>query len=394
MPDQDKVHPQAKADACALLQSLRDQHLLRKLRVPEGASSRIDLNSNDYLGLSEDLDLRRKVVDRCLALPQGSGGSRLLGGNYPEIVELEATFAEFKRCEASLLFGSGYLANIGLVKALGALGYHFFSDQYIHASMIDGLKLAGCTKSIFSHQNLTQLETLLSNSRSKVNVILVESVYSMDGDKSPLQDLFVLAERYRGLLVVDEAHAIGVFGDQGRGLIDEVGLDHSKIISINPCGKALASQGAFIGGPRWVVDLMTNLARSFIYSTAPSPWNVACLALTLEKIRSLQEKRDHLQKMAELLGVKLRDMGFSTGLSESQIVTVNLPSNQKALAAEGFLQQTGFICQAVRPPTVPSSRLRLTLRASMSKSVIEQVGGAFRELTQSLDLSADMRGPK
>lgn len=356
------------------LDALRQAHRLRELH-PSGAPG-VDLTHNDYLALRDDAEhqtrLRRGLVD----LPASAGASRLLGGEHPVFAALEGEFAVFKRAPAALYFASGYAANEGLMTALAQLpGTAFFSDALNHASLIDGLRLAALgpeRKQIFRHNDCAHLQTLLAASTAPVNIIVTETVFSMDGDRAPVAELAALAAQYRGILLLDEAHAIFALGDEGRGLAPD------GAITVNTCGKALAAQGALVAGPAWLRPWLVNKARPFIYSTGPSPWLAQALRLTLEQRADFAAKRAHLSLVSALVRGELRQRGLDILGSTTHIIPVLVGDDRAAMQASAKLAEQGYLVRAVRPPTVAegSARLRLSMNAGLSLADAQRLAAA------------------
>ena len=338
----------------------------------------LDLNHNDYLGLRSNHSWQARVWQRCRALPVGAGGSRLLGGEFAIFQQLEQQFAQFKRAPRALFFPSGYAANSACVPALAqALPQaRFFSDQLNHASLIDGFRLAKIPapqKHIYPHLDYTALEQALSTSRAEVNVIISESLFSMDGDVCDLTKLCALAQRYRGVLLIDEAHAVGVRGSDGSGLLAEHKLDHTQLISVNTCGKALGSGGAFVCGPTWFIDYLINTARHFIYTTAPSPWLAVALQAALTHVQDNPQPRQHLAVLAQTLRERLRYAGFDIGTTCSHIIPLLVADAKRALHWAQQLAAEKVSVGAIRPPTVPVPRLRLSLHAALDDVQVERL---------------------
>ena len=351
----------------AHLQQIKLQNNYRSLRPNRfGDKAFIDLSHNDYLSLRSNKKWQAKLWSHCKNLPCGSGGSRLLGGEFQLLQELETQFAEFKQAPAALYFNSGYAANEACIPAIAnALDdSHFFSDALNHASIIDGFRLAripASKRTIYRHLDMNMLEDSLRQSKAKMNVIITESIFSMDGDVCDLQLLLSFADQYRGVLVIDEAHAIGVRGKLGTGLIEEQGINHEQVISINTCGKALGVCGAFVAAPTWFKDYLINTARPFIFTTAPPPWIAAMLSVTLPQIQMLKAERLQLQLLSDQVRVELKTQGFDTGNSTSQIIPVLATNSAQALAWSKELYAEGIIAPAIRPPTVAVPRLRLSM---------------------------------
>jgi 8-amino-7-oxononanoate synthase len=344
--------------------------------------------SNDYLGLSSDPRLRAAIAT---ALENDSGvsstGSRLLSGNAHMWGELENEIAEFYGSEAALYFNSGYAANTGLLGSLLQSDDIVFSDSANHASIIDGIRLSRARKVIFPHLDLNALEDALreSDAGAGQKFIVVESVFSMDGDRAPIAALLSLGERYGAELIVDEAHATGVMGPQGRGLAAETGATRRVLAIVHTCGKALASAGAFVLCSRVLKEYLVNHARPFIFSTALPPYIAAQTHAALRIAAEADAERAALQGLTGHLRARLTQHEFDTARSDSQIVPVMLGANERAVAVAAQLRKDGFAVRAIRPPTVPpgSARLRLSLTAKhtteMLDALVDALVRAYRE---------------
>jgi 8-amino-7-oxononanoate synthase len=351
------------AELEGVLDGLAEHGLRRRLRLPEG----LDLASNDYLGLAEHPELVGRMIERLPVLGAGAGGSRLLRGHKACFAALEERLASFAGREAALLFGSGYAANTGLLATLVTPDDLVLSDERNHASLIDGLRLAGARKVVYPHQDLEAVERALrtaSAPRPRRTFVVVESVYSMDGDLTPLVELTDLAERFGALLIVDEAHATGLYGPRGSGRVEELGLSERVLATIHTGGKALGSGGAWVAGPAALRETLLNRARPFVFSTAPLPVLSAALEAALDLLEREPERRDAVRTKAALLRNALGAQGADVGRSQSAIVPVIVGSNERALALAAGLAARGFDARAIRPPTVPvgNARLRLTAR--------------------------------
>ena len=358
----------------AELTALEEKSQLRRLARMEG----VNLSSNDYLGLSTDPRLARAVKAALEAgSPVASTGSRLLSGNSAEWEELEAAFARFIGTEAALFFSSGYAANVGLLGAMLRPGDTVFSDESNHASLIDGIRLSPARKVIFPHLDLNYLEDALR--RDSVSLgrkfIVVESLFSMEGDRAPVPELLSLAARFGAELIVDEAHATGVFGPAGRGLVAAAGGNTRVLATVHTCGKALASAGAFVCGSETLKQFLVNRARTFIFSTALPPYFAAQISKAVEIGAGADAERRVLLDLADFLRARLRDAGFNIGTSESQIVPVLLGGNDTAVHYADALQRAGFAVRPIRPPTVPEgqSRLRLSVTTKISEEVLDRL---------------------
>lgn len=357
----------------AELTALEEKSQLRRLARMEG----VNLSSNDYLGLSTDPRLARAVTAALeTGSPVASTGSRLLSGNTGEWEELEAAFARFIGTEAALFFGSGYAANLGLLGAILRPDDVVFSDESNHASLIDGIRLSRARKVIFPHLDLNFLEHALRRSDSPGHkFIVVESLFSMEADCAPLAELLSLAARFGAELIVDEAHATGVFGPQGRGLVAAAGGNARVLATVHTCGKALASAGAFVCGSETLKQYLVNRARTFIFSTALPPYFAAQIGKAVEIVAEADAVRSKLLALAGFLRTRLRDAGFNIGASDSHIVPVLLGGNDTAVHYADALQRAGFAVRPIRPPTVPEghSRLRLSVTTKLSEEILERL---------------------
>jgi 8-amino-7-oxononanoate synthase len=361
----------------AELDALRRDAQFRVLEHTTG----VNLCSNDYLGLAADARLKRAIAEgmRCVELV-GSTGSRLLSGNSREWEALEGHFAQFAGTEAALYFGSGYAANLGLLSSVLQPGDTVFSDALNHASIIDGIRLSGARKVIFPHLDLNFLEQALREQNSGgARVIVTESVFSMEGDVAPLSNMLALAKQYGAEVIVDEAHATGVWGPQGRGIAAQEGSQREMLAVIHTCGKALASVGAFVCCGAALRDYLINRARTFIFSTAMPPYFAHQIRAALALACAADERRDHLQRVSTFLRQALSALGLCFGSSATQIIPVILGENQVAVAAAKQLQQNGFAIKAVRPPTVPAgtARLRLSLTSRITQEDIASLVAAL-----------------
>lgn len=373
-----------KGTVARKMESVSRKKRLRALRPTIYPSENIDLTNNDYLGLRAARSLRQDIIKDLPELPFGSGGSRLLGGEWPQMRELENSFASFVGFEDALFFPSGYAANGSLIRALYQPQTAIFSDKLNHASILDGIKMAGFEgprKNIFKHNDMDHLEHQLKNSQAACNIIITESLFSMDGDAAPLQKLSELAERYQGVLVIDEAHSIGIHGHQGRGLIEASKLDTSKIIGVFPCGKALGSQGAFIAGPSWLRPFLINYSREFIYTTAPSPWIVRSLQKVIELLPHLDGERTRLSSYSAQLRQDLRNNGWPLLAGDSHIIPILVGKEQEALDWERKFWDRGIVLRAIRPPTVlpGQCRLRISLSAGISSEEFFHIREVFSD---------------
>jgi 8-amino-7-oxononanoate synthase len=350
--------------------------LLRSLRPPAG----IDLSSNDYLNLSTDPRVCRRLADAVAREGCGSTGSRLLRGQRESFDRVESRFARFKGAERALFFGAGYLANIGVLTTLPEAGDVIFSDERNHASLFDGMRLSRARGRVFPHNDVGALASLIEGlGPDAVPFVVVESLFSMDGDVAPLVDYAKLCEARGAVLVVDEAHAVGVYGKTGSGLLEAAGIDGRKWISINNGGKALGLAGAFVAGPAWAIEYLVQRARPFVYSTAPPPSIVDALDESLEIVSAEPDLRARLLERSAYLRNRLRSAGVRVPDGSSQIVPIVIGDNNRAAAVASGLQVDGFDVRAIRPPSVPvgEARLRVSVNASLSEETLDRFATAL-----------------
>ena len=341
---------------------LRDREsdgLTRTLRPPSG----IDLSSNDYLCLSAHPELKRRMAEAVLREGCGSTGSRLLRGERESFARVERRFAEFKQTERSLYFSSGYMANLAVLTTFPEDGDVIFSDERNHASLIDGIRLSRARRVVFPHNDVEALRRLLEETGGQ-KFVVVESLFSMDGDFAPLADYCELCEAAGAALIVDEAHAVGIYGARGSGLLEE----QPAFISINTAGKALGVSGAFVAGPALAIEYLVQRARPFIFSTAPPPSIASAIEAALDLVAAEPERRELLLQRAQYVRGRLGIAG------KSQIIPVMIGANDTAVAIAEELQANGFDVRAIRPPTVPAgtARLRISVNAGLSEQTLDR----------------------
>ena len=361
----------------ARLADLGSQGLLRRLRPPAG----IDLASNDYLGLAA-----HPRVAQAFAAAAGAGcgstGSRLLRGHREAFSAVERRFAAFKGAERSLYFSSGYLANLAVLSTLPEAGDTVYSDALNHASLIDGLRLSRARRIVVPHGDAGALEErLAADTGTGQRFVVIESVYSMDGDLAPLADYAAVCRRRGAALVVDEAHAVGVYGDDGSGLIRAAGAAGGVLLSINTAGKALGAAGAFVAGPAWVIDYLEQRARTFVFSTAPPPAVAAAIEAALDIVAEEPGRRARLHARARFLRRKLEQAGFEQAAAgTSQIVPIVIGENRAAVELAQALQARGFDVRAIRPPSVPpgTARLRVAVNAGLAEEDLDRFAAELR----------------
>lgn len=357
----------------------------RLLQVSDPAL--IDVASNDYLGLSRHPLLIERACAWTRKHGTGSRAARLVSGTTQDLLDLEARLAAFKGAEAALLFASGYQLNSSVLPALLELGEQplVFADRLNHASLHAGLR--GLRQIRFRHNDLAHLEELLAAHPGDFRWIVTESVFSMDGDRADVAALAALAERHGAFLYLDEAHATGVLGPQGRGLAAghataTMGNAGKAPVVMGTLGKALGGAGAYVAGSQALIDWLTNRCGGFLYSTAPAPAAFGALDAALDLVPGMDAERARLANMAEALRATLRGKGIDTLAASTQIVPAVLGDAARALAAAAKLRAAGILAVAIRPPTVPpgSARLRFTLSAALGDAPFERVLAAVRTL--------------
>ncbi len=356
--------------------------LRRKLHSPCG----IDLSSNDYLGLASHPVLKQQMAEAVLREGCGSTGSRLLRGERPAFHALEKRFASFKKAEASLFFGSGYTANVGVLSTFIERHDFVFSDVQNHASIVDGIRLSRAKRVKFRHCDIDDLARKLRNTEAAKGTqkfLVTESLFSMNGDFAPLASYAQLCRETGTVLIVDEAHAVGVYGATGSGWVEQTGAGSAVFISVDTAGKALGVSGAFVSGPEWAADYLIQRARPFMFSTAPPPAVAAAIDASLTVIEQEPERRRRLLELASLLRSILTEQRVDIGSSESQIIPILLRENDRTTSAAAELQRDGFDVRAIRPPAVPAgtSRLRVSVNALLDESTIRRFAAALMQVT-------------
>jgi 8-amino-7-oxononanoate synthase len=353
------------------LKALRDAEQFRDLSNPPG----IQLCSNDYLGLSTHPVLKAAIVEAVENEARvASTGSRLLSGNSERWEKVEAAFADFLGVESAVYFPSGYAANVGLLSSVVRPQDIIFSDSANHASLIDGIRLSRAKRIVFPHLNLNYLQDALKREAGRgEKFVVVESLFSMDGDHAPILELTAICDRYDAALIVDEAHATGVEGLQGRGVVASAGRGECVLATVHTCGKALASMGAFVAGSRTLRDFLINRARTFIFTTGLPPYCAAHVQEALNLAAAADAERQGLANLSRRLRQRLQSSALDTGNSDSQIIPIILGSNDVALRFADRMRAAGFAIRAIRPPSVPrgTARLRVSLTANLSLDEID-----------------------
>ena len=379
------------------LDALRSQGLYRVLRPLEGGQGPrilidgrevVSLASNDYLGLASHPVLTAAAMEATERYGTGSGASRLLSGSQPLHHDLEEDLARFLGCEAALVFNSGHGANTGVLAALCGPGDLIISDALNHASIVDGCRLSKAEKRIYKHRNLNDLEDMLKVSNEyKRRWIVTDSVFSMDGDMAPLPGIVELAERYGAFVYVDEAHATGVVGPQGRGSTAHFRLAERITLRMGTLGKALGSFGAFVAGDREIIEVLINRARPFIYSTSlpPSVLAASRAAVALIQTAEGERLRRRLEGNMEILRGRLSELGIYRGEGATPIFPVILGSLKRTAAVADALFEEGVFAPAIRPPTVPegTARLRLSVMATHTGADLSRVNRLLEAIISS-----------
>jgi 8-amino-7-oxononanoate synthase len=373
------------------LKQIHDKQLFRLLteletgQSPEvtiSGKSYVLLGSNSYLGLSVD----PKVVESAkLALGKygtGSGGSRLVSGSFDLHRMLEERIARFKNTESSILFSSGYLANIGTISALVGSDDIIYSDELNHASIIDGARLSRSTVKIYKHLDLNHLQELIESDKNTKcrKLIVTDTVFSMDGDLVPLPELVEISEKYGCILMIDEAHATGVLGKRGSGATEHFGVEDRVPVVMGTLSKAVGSLGGYIAGSKELIDFIRNRVRSYIFDTSLPPASLAASITAIDIIENEPQRREHLWNMVKKFKTGIEDSGLRVLPSHSAIIPVLIGDAEPALNFAKMLRENGVFTPAVRPPSVPHGmcRIRVTIMATHTEEHIDTALKAFR----------------
>ncbi|MGI8803082.1 MAG: 8-amino-7-oxononanoate synthase [Solirubrobacteraceae bacterium] len=376
------------SDIQGRLDELRELGLYRRMRMvsgPQGPRVLLDgrpvllLCSNNYLGLADHPRVREAAAEAAMRWGVGAGASRLVSGTMTIHRRLEERLADFERTEACLLFGSGYMANLGVISALAERDEVVFSDALNHASIVDGCRLARSETFVYNHCDLDHLAWGLRQAERRAALIVTDSVFSMDGDVAPLAELVELARRYDARLVVDEAHATGTLGPGGRGAVAAAGLEGEVDVVIGTLGKALGSYGAYVCCDTEIAQYLVNKARPLIFSTAPPPPSVAGALAALELLLEQPRRVERLQAAAAHLRAQLILAGVPNPTSETQIIPLIVGDAATTLRLCEAALARGVFAQAIRPPTVAtgSSRLRLAVMASHTPAELARAAQAI-----------------
>jgi 8-amino-7-oxononanoate synthase len=352
----------------------------------------LNLASNHYLGLNQLMDtsmleqLQRQAEQFGGGARIGAAASRLIVGSDPVYAQFEEQFASYKGTESCLVFGSGYMANLGVISSLVGRNDVVFSDRLNHASILDGITLSRAEHIRYRHRDIDHLESLLRKADSgKRKLIVTDTVFSMDGSIAPLRELVELKQRYGALLMVDEAHSGGVFGAEGQGLAHALGLTEQVDVHMGTFSKAYGCYGAYVAGDALLKEYLVNKARSFIFTTALPPIVILTIMGNWRKVKREPWRRDRLHERSAWFRRSLRKLGFDTGESECQIVPILIGDNERAVAFSRLLQEAGIAAVAIRPPTVPegTARIRFTLMSTHTDEdlqwAVDTIGQAGRQ---------------
>ncbi|WP_298198174.1 8-amino-7-oxononanoate synthase [Desulfosporosinus sp.] len=378
------------------LHKLDEQHLFREMKIVHGASTEwveikgkklLNLSSNNYLGIADHPMLKSAAIQAIQELGCSATAARLIVGNYELYDLVEKDLAQFKNTEAALIFNSGYAANVGIITALVGRRDIVISDKINHASIIDGARLSGAEILRYKHKDMTDLERCMQKAEGyRRKLIVTDSVFSMDGDLAPLPEIVELKEKYRAVLMIDEAHGSGVFGENGRGLADFYGVSDRVEILMGTFGKAFGCSGAYVAGRKVLIDYLRNKARSFIFTTGLPPAVVASIQAAIQVVQLENWRQKDVLAIASWVREELAKVGFNLLNSESQIIPILVGDNEVTLEFSRRLFDVNILAVAIRPPTVPlkAARLRLSIMATHSREdvawAVEQIKLIGREL--------------
>ncbi|WP_026902455.1 aminotransferase class I/II-fold pyridoxal phosphate-dependent enzyme [Pedobacter glucosidilyticus] len=363
-------------------QKLQERIAANALRTLKSENNLIDFSSNDYLGFAKSLSVKEWVDEIAYSqkLRNGAGGSRLITGNSSFTETLEKEIARFHQAASGLIFNSGYDANVGLLSSLPQKGDTIICDELIHASLIDGARLSYAQRYTFKHHDLAHLESKIKNSQGNI-FIVTESIFSMDGDHAPLKEIAALAAQYGAYLIVDEAHATGIFGKHGKGLVCELGLENQVFARVVTFGKALGCHGAIVLGNDELRSYLINFARSFIYTTALPPHSLYTIKAAYEQLKSsdytllIQKKIAYFKQLTSKAGIALMP-------SNSAIQGIIIQGNTACRQAAATLNESGFDIRPILSPTVPvgKERLRICLHTFNTDEEIEKLSEALAKI--------------
>ncbi len=373
------------------LEQLKKANLFRSLRSidsPQGCIVRVEgaekniFCSNNYLGLANHPQVIQAVLEAARQYGYGAAASRLISGTMRPHIELEERLADFLYKEAALVFPAGWMANEAVIRTIPQKGDIVLLDKLDHASIIDAA--GGCQAEFrtYRRDRPEKLEKLLCEKKYRRKFIITESIFSMDGNAADLKALVELKNKYGAFLIVDEAHAFGCLGKNGAGLAEELGLLEEIDVVVATMSKAVGATGGVVAGEKKVIEFLINKARSFIYTTSPSPVNCAAAMAALEIIKTETHRRSRLKENADYLRGRLEKLGLNIGQSRSHIIPVIIGTEEDTLAAAEELYNRGFFIVAIRPPTVPAgtARLRISIQSEHTKGQLDDLCDTFAEL--------------
>ena len=388
--DESLAEALAEREAQGLLRHVRAfRGVGPKVTSPEGREL-LNLSSNDYLGLAGHPALAEAAARAARDRGVGSTASRLIVGGDPALDALEDRLADHKGTEAALVLGSGFLANSGVIPALVGRGDAIFSDRLNHASIVDGCRLSRAEIHRYRHRDVDHLESLLRSSNAARKLIVTDTVFSMDGDVAPLEEIVEVRERYGAALMVDDAHGAGVFGPHGEGFAHEAGVADAVDLHLGTFSKAFGVYGAYVAAQATWIRYLENVCRSFVYSTALPPPVVGAVDAALTLVREADDARAALRAKADRFRARIGELGFDTCGSTTQIVPAVVGEAERALVFARELEERGVLAVAIRPPTVPAgtARLRFSLMATHEDGDLERALDAVAEAARTLRLTA------
>lgn len=365
------------------LAELQDKNLLRRLKtisgppaewVEIGGKRLLNLSSNNYLGIAGHPLLKKGAREAMERLGCGATASRLIAGNFDLYEQAEKQLANFKKTEAALIFNSGYAANMGIIASLLTRGDLVISDELNHASIIDGILLSKADCIRYQHRNMHSLEAALAGAKGyKRKLIVTDTVFSMDGGLAPLPEIVALKEQYGAILMIDEAHGGGIFGDHGRGVAELYDVTDRVEVNMGTLSKAYGCAGAYVAGKKVLIDYLQNKARNLIYTTALPPAVIGSIQAALQVVRAEKWRREQVLLKAARMRERLQAAGFNLLDGQSQIIPVIIGDNDTTLEFARRLMEDGILAVGMRPPTVPANlaRLRLTVMATHKEQDLE-----------------------
>jgi 8-amino-7-oxononanoate synthase len=333
------------------------------------------LGSNNYLGLCDDSQLKEAAIDAINKYGVGAGGSRLTTGSCDLHKKLEEKIADFKGTEKALVYNTGYMANVGILSALCDRKWTIFCDKANHASILDGCLLSGAKLVRYKHGDMDDLEKKIHMNKGAYNLIVTDGVFSMDGDIAPLSHIVKLAKKHGILTMVDDAHGVGVLGENGAGTASYLGVNEEIDVQMGTLSKAIPSVGGYVAGKKEIIDYLKNVSKSFIFSTALPPSAIAVSLEAIEMIQKDKERRERLKNLATWFKNELQSMGFSMTNTITPIIPVIIGDVEKTVKLSESLLEEGIYIPGIRPPTVPkgTSRLRISIMATHTYEDLEYV---------------------